>query len=78
MRVGGNIRWQLWHGRIFADVIEGAGNVESRAWYTKEYQSSTKYEGITTTLNFVGRKTTWSSIQIITDEVIEGIFRNIY
>ena len=29
MRVGGNIRRQ-WPGRIFADVIEGAGNVESR------------------------------------------------
>ena len=31
-------------GGIFADVIEGAGNVESRVGYTKEYQSSTKDE----------------------------------
>lgn len=45
MRVGGNIRWQLWHGRIFADVIEGAGNVESRVWYTKDTRAvrSMKY-----------------------------------
>ena len=29
-------------GGIFADVIEGAGNVESRERYTKEYRSSVR------------------------------------